>query len=373
MLRIIIIITILLFSNHSIANSFVTAAKSAVLVDFETGDVLFEKDAYQKMEPSSMSKLMTLYVLFEKLKNGDIALDSKFAVSENAWRKQGSRMFLELNSRVAVEDLIRGIVIHSGNDACITVAEGLMGSEAVFADYMNEKAKELGMNSSSFKNSTGWPDEGHLMSPYDLAILSMRIVKDFPEYLPYFSEKEFTYSGIKQPNRNSLLGLNIGVDGLKTGHTEIAGYGVAATAIQQGRRLIVVVNGLNSNSARTIEAEKLLQFGFLRFANLVIPTGKIIEKVKIVNGLEDEIAVELQEAVKISLEKEMLKKAKVTVKVSSMNPAPIEKGQVLGQVTIEIPGSEKQVVKNLIATKSVEEVSFIVRKFRALKNMIFGK
>ena len=238
----------LLFSVSS--QAFETKATNALLLDADTGTVLFEKDADIPMPPASMSKLMTVYVLFEALKNGRLSMEDEFVVSENAWRiggaaSGGSTMFLNPGEKVKIKDLLRGIIIQSGNDACITVAENLAGSETAFAEILNEKAKELGLTGSSFKNATGLPDPQHRMTARDLAKLAQVLIQKFPEYYSIFSEKEFTYNGIKQDNRNPLLYRVGGADGLKTGHTIESGYGLTgALKTTDGRRLVVIVNGL---------------------------------------------------------------------------------------------------------------------------------
>ena len=223
-----------------------TQAEEAFLVDFQTGAVLLDKNADVRMPPSSMSKMMTAYMVFERLKDGRLSLDDELPVSEKAWRKGGSKMFVEVGDQVRVEDLLRGVIVQSGNDACIVLAEGLAGSEEAFAEQMTAKGREIGLTGSNFTNATGWPDENHYVTARDLATLAERIIVDHPEYYHYYSEKEFTWNDIRQGNRNPLLYRNVGADGLKTGHTEAAGYGLTASAMQNGRRLLLVVNGLPS-------------------------------------------------------------------------------------------------------------------------------
>ncbi|MBT7511641.1 MAG: D-alanyl-D-alanine carboxypeptidase, partial [Rhodospirillaceae bacterium] len=227
----------------SSAQAIETIAKSAIIIEVATGETLMAKDADAPMAPASMSKLMTLYMLFERLKDGSLSLDDTFRVSDNAWRKGGAKsgsstMFLSPRKRVKVEDLIRGIIVQSGNDACIVVAEGLSGSEAGFAVEMTERAREIGLASSTFRNATGWPDPEHRMTPRDLATLGQRLIEKFPEYYRFFKETEFTYGGIRQMNRNPLLYKEMGADGLKTGHTQESGFGLTASAIRNGRRLV---------------------------------------------------------------------------------------------------------------------------------------
>ncbi len=252
-----------------------TIATAAIMIDATTGAVLFEKAADVPMAPASMSKIMTVYSVFERLRNASLFLDDTFWVSENAWRKGGARsggstMFLLPGKQVRVEDLLRGIIVQSGNDACIVVAEALASSELTFAEQLTERGRELGLTASTFRNSTGWPDPEHIMTPRDLATLALRTINDFPEYYHYYAEQAFKYNGIRQLNRNPLLYSSIGVDGLKTGHTKESGYGLTASAVRADRRLILVVNGLPSRKARRTESNRLLDWGFREFGNYAL-------------------------------------------------------------------------------------------------------
>ena len=265
---------LLIFLLFIIKTSFVqaieTPAEQAILYDYETKSVLFEKNSDELMSPSSMSKIMTIYYLFKKIKDGEISIDDEFEVSKKAWKKGGSKMFVNLKSMVRVEDLIRGIIVQSGNDACIVVAEGISGSEKIFADELNELANEIGLENSNFTNSTGWPDKKHLMTVNDLLKLTVRTIEDFPDLYRYYSEKEFTYNNIKQLNRNPLLFRPIGSDGLKTGHTSLGGYGLVATVKNKDRRLILVLNGLKSSAQRSKESERLMKIGFNQFKSIKV-------------------------------------------------------------------------------------------------------
>ena len=248
------------------AQAFETAAKAAIILDSRTGVVLFEKNADERMPPASMSKLMTAYMIFDQLKGGRLKLDDEVLVSERAWKMGGSQMFVKVGDRVKVEDLIRGIIIQSGNDACVTMAEAIAGSEEEFARQMTEKAKEIGLTNSTFANATGLDAPDHLMTVRDLAMLARRIITDFPEYFKYYSEREFEYGGIRQPNRNPLLQAGVpGVDGMKTGFTDGSGYGLVATAKRDDRRVITVMAGLQSAGQRRTEGERLLEYGFREF------------------------------------------------------------------------------------------------------------
>ena len=258
----------------SFVQAIETPAAQGILYDYETKSVIFEKNADELMSPSSMSKIMTIYYLFKKIKDGEISLDDEFEVSEKAWKKGGSKMFVNLKSKVRVEDLIRGIIVQSGNDACIVVAEGISGSEDVFSEELNELASEIGLENSNFTNSTGWPDKKHLTTVNDLLKLTIRTIEDFPNLYSYYSEKEFTYNNIKQLNRNPLLFKTIGSDGLKTGHTSLGGYGLVATVKNKDRRLILVLNGLKSSAQRSKESERLMKIGFRQYTNIKVGEGK---------------------------------------------------------------------------------------------------
>jgi D-alanyl-D-alanine carboxypeptidase (penicillin-binding protein 5/6) len=239
-----------------------TAAKFALLVDYDTGAVLLNKNADERMYPSSMTKMLTAYMIFDKLKKGDIKLDDELVVSEKAWRQQGSKMFVPLGAKVKIEDLLRGVIIQSGNDACIVLAEGLSGSQEAFAEEMNKWAKQLGLRDSNFRNPDGWPDPDHYSTARDLATIAIRTIRDFPEYYKYYGEREYTFNGIKQGNRNPLLYQNFGADGLKTGHTDGGGYGVTASAVRDGRRLVLVLNGMSSMKERAQESQRVMDWGF---------------------------------------------------------------------------------------------------------------
>ena len=239
-----------------------TLATHAIIFDYKTKDILFEKNLHIKTFPASMTKIMTSYIIFDLIKNGNLNLDDKFTVSEKAYKKGGSRMFLELNSKVTVKDLLYGVIVQSGNDASIVLAENISVTEGGFADLMNEYAKKIGMKNTNFVNSSGWPHPNHYSTMYDLAILSAAIINDFPNLYNIFAKKEFTYNGIRQPNRNSLLKYYEGVDGLKTGYVRDSGYGIVVSTLKDDRRIILAINGLESSKSRINESEKLLNWAF---------------------------------------------------------------------------------------------------------------
>jgi len=374
-LSILFVVMVFAAGQVAYANNFDTKADFAYLYDYNTDTVLLDKNGEMPMAPSSMTKLMTLYILFASIERGDITLDTKFPVSEKAWRKGGSKMFVKEGDDISVEDLIRGIIIQSGNDACIVVAEGLAGSEAAFAEDMNFIAEQIGMTDSHFKNSTGWPDEEHVMSAKDLVTLSKHLIEDFPEHYKYFAEKEFTYSKITQPNRNRLLYRNIGADGLKTGHTEIAGYGITASAEQKGRRLILVVNGLNSDKARISESERLLRHGFRDFKNITLyKKGDIVDSAEVWGGSEKSVGLEVAEDLEMTVAKRVSQRAGVRLIVSYDSPIPasIKKGDKLASLIIK---KEDDVIREvpLVAANDVNKLSFFGRFMRVPSQIFSGE
>ncbi len=351
---------------------FETEAKAAFLIDLETDQVLFEKNADRQVPPASMSKLMTAYMVLEQLKDGRLKMEDTLPISEKAWKKGGSKMFVEVGKRARVDDLLRGIIILSGNDACIVVAEGLAGSEENFARDMTLKGREIGLTNSTFKNASGWPDPGHLMTARDLATLARRLIEDFPEYYDIFSERDFEYSDIRQPNRNLLLGRVPGADGLKTGHTEEAGYGLVASAIRDGRRLISVAAGLDSADARALENERMLEYGFRRFRNYSLMTkGQAIDHASVWLGREPTVPLIVDQDVTISMSAKARRALKVKLVYETPVPAPIIAGDQLASIRIEAPGVAVQEVP-VFAGGDVEKADFVGRVTGALEYLIFG-
>ncbi len=366
-------LTLILTENLVLAQNLETKAPHAFLIDVDTDTVLFEKQSDIPMPPASMSKLMTVYMVLEKLKAGKLSLNDRFVVSEKAWRKGGSKMFVRVNKRVSVRDLLKGIIIQSGNDACIVIAEGLAGSEDIFSDEMTKKAKEIGLKNSVFLNSTGWPADGHFMSARDLALLAKKIISDFPEYYPMFAEKTFTFSKIKQGNRNPLLYRNIGADGLKTGHTEASGYGLVASTIRKGRRLILVVNGLASARERASESARLLDWGYRE-----TKTYKLFEKESIVSnadvwlGDEPVVPLVIDNEVAITMSRSARKGMKAKIIFNNPVAAPIKKGDNLGHVIITGVGP-KDLKIPVSAGRTVNRLGYIGRITSAAKYLLFGK
>lgn len=359
------------------ASAIETAAKNAVVMDFETGQYLYAKDHQKMIPPASMSKLMTIYMIFEKLKDGSLSPEDTFTVSENAWRKGGaasgsSTMFLKIGEKVSVNDLIQGIIVQSGNDACIVAAENIAGSEEDFAAEMQKKARQLGLNHSSFANSTGWPHPDQKMSVEDLAKLARILLSEFPEYYHIFSEKTFTHNNIKQGNRNPLLYSMNNADGLKTGHTEEAGFGLVASAKQGNRRLIEVMGGLASNKERSVEAEKLMSWGFREFANYTLfKKDQIIAEVPVWQGRQEDVNLVIGENVRRTLKKSSANKVMMTAVYNKPIVAPVKKGDQLGVVKINIPGQPDLEVP-LYAQNNVERLGILGRVINNLRYILFG-
>lgn len=351
-----------------------TEAKQAIIVDYGTGAILFEKNADERMPTSSMSKTMTLYMVFDALKKGTVKLDDTFVVSEKAWRMGGSKMFVELNSRIGVEDLVRGVSIQSGNDATIVLAEGLAGTEEAFASASTAKAKELGMLNTHFINASGWPDPMHYSTARDLATLGAAMVRDFPDYYHYLGEKEFTYHKIVQHNRNPLLYRNVGADGIKTGHTEEAGYGLIGSGVSsEGRRVVLVVNGLPSDSARAQESARLMEWALSGFTNkTVAKAGQVVTEAKVVYGKETKVGLGVANDAVLTLPKMMTEKMKVEAVYQGPLIAPIANGQQVGKLVVSIPGQQTPLELPLVATQEVKEQGLFSKVFSKIGIMIFG-
>jgi len=343
------------------AHAFDTRATAALVVDYDTGTVLLEKNADIPLPPASMSKLMTLNMLFEALQEGRLRLDSKFRVSTKAWQMGGSKMFVKEGDSIAVEDLIRGIIIQSGNDACVVVAEGLAGSEAEFANRMTKRARKLGMENSIFANSTGWPHPDHRMSAKDLVTLATHLIRDFPEYYPYFAEDSFEWAEIVQANRNPLLQMDIGADGLKTGHTEEAGYGLVGSAMQDGRRVVYVIMGLGSTSERAQEGERVVSWAFREFTKeTLFSKNQVISVADVWLGAADNVGLVPSSELSILVPYSSRDEVEATVVYEGPIEAPITAGDQIARLNISIPGLSDQSYP-LVAADTVDRGGFLKR------------
>ncbi|GGE91079.1 penicillin-binding protein [Kangiella profundi] len=348
-------------------------ARSYLLMDYDTGQIIMQDNADQKLPPASLTKMMTSYIIGDELHNGNLKLDDKVLISENAWAqnpklKGGSLMFIEVNKYVTVEDLYRGIIIQSGNDASIAMAEHIAGTEEAFADLMNQYAAKLGMKDTHFENSTGWPAEGHVTTARDLAILARALIRDFPEDYAIYAEQEFTYNGIKQRNRNELLSdPTLNVDGLKTGHTEEAGYCLVSSAEKEGMRLISVVMGTDSEAERASETRKLLNYGFRFYTNIKpFKAGQSLRTARVWKGEEEEVKVGLAQDAALTLLKSQKDQIQANYTIQSQLIAPIRRGQVVGEVFFKV-GDEEIKRMPLVALDNVEEAGFFGRMWDSMK------
>jgi len=348
-----------------------SAAKYALVMDFNTGATLLDKEGDAAMPPSSMTKLMTAYIVYGLLKAGRFTLQQDLPVSDRAWKMQGSKMFVPQGGSVKIEDLIRGMIVQSGNDACVVLAEAVAGSEEGFADLMNQKAKELGLVNSTFRNSTGWPDANQQMSCRDIAKLARRLITDFPEYYKYDNEKSFKYNGIEQPNRNPLVQKGI-ADGLKTGHTDAGGYGLVASAQRGGRRVIVVANGMNSMKQRAEESERLLEWSFREFENVTLFTaGDTVDNAKVWLGARPTVPLVGGKDLVLTMPRQWRKSAKIAVEYVNPVPAPVNRGDVLGKLTVAGQGVPAMEVP-LLAGADVPRLGVPGRAMAVMSRYILG-
>jgi len=368
-----------LFTAPALAQTddFQTEATHAVVMDYDTGAVLYDKNAHEPTPPASMAKMMTAHLIFDAIKAGQLSLDQEFTVSVNAWKKGGaatggSTMFLEPNMKVKVSDLLRGVIVQSGNDASIVLAEGLAGSEDLFASRMNEEAARLGMKDSVFKTATGLPDPEQHVTMYDLALLARSTIHDYPQYYEIYSEKSFTYNGIKQGNRNPLLYKDLGVDGLKTGHTEDSGYGLTASAVRNGRRLIVAFNGTKSMNDRSSVGQALLGYGFLNFDNYKLFTaGESVGDVHVWLGDVPTVPLVVDKDVLLTLKRTDRRSMKVTAVYDEPVPAPIRKGDVVGKIHIDFTDHDDIDVP-LVAGADAGGLGPVAKVGAAVRYLIFG-
>ncbi len=341
----------------------------ALLVDYETGRILLEKNASEQLEPVSMTKIMTAYMVMKALDEGRIKPTSLVTISSSARKieKGSSDMFLEVGDQVPVEDLLKGLIIASGNDAAIALAEFLSGTQSAFSADMTHVAKEMGCTQTEFKNASGLPEEGHKTTAHDLLIMSKRTLEDFPKWYGIYKELNFTYRGITQPNRNVLLQKNIGCDGVKTGHAESPGYGMVASAVQNGRRLFLVVAGLRSMKQRADEAYRLFQWGFGTFGNYtIVPKNKPIIELPVRYSSQEMVEVEPKYHV-LTLHRNRIDQAKAVIKYQSALEAPLKAGDQVGEVTVTHPDWNEPVIIPLVVKKDVPRSFFLSRMGQTLR------
>lgn len=349
-----------------------TLAKQAFMVDFDTGTVLYDKDADVKMPTSSMSKVLTTIVAMEAIKQGKLSWEQELPVSEKAWRTQGSKMFVDINTPVSVKDLIHGVVIQSGNDACIVLAEGIAGSEEAFAELLNQEAAKIGMKNSHFVTSSGLPDPEHYSTARDLATMSAYLIRNFPDEYKLHALHDFTYNNIKQGNRNPLLYSYPGADGVKTGHTEIAGYGLIGSAVMNGRRIILVINGTDSMQARADESRKLMDWGLRNFKNVdVAKKDQVYAEAPVILGKVKTVPLTVAQNSKMTLPAMANGSVKIQAVYNAPLKAPVKAGDVAGKLVIEVQGGAKSEIP-LIAKANVEPAGFFARMVEKLLIRIVG-
>ena len=367
-LYILILVNSVVNANTSI--SFITQAKQAILIDAINGQILFEYNSNELMPPSSMTKIMTTYLAFEALKNNTLNLTDQFTTSAKAWKMQGSKMFLNYGDTVSVDNLLKGIIVQSGNDACIVLAEGMYGDESIFVQKMNLKAVELGMMQTNFLNTSGWPDLQHLTTAKDLSKLAIALISDFPEYYNYHQISQFTYGNIIQHNRNTLLG-KMGVDGIKTGHTEAGGYGIVLSAVNKGKQLIAVINGLSSDKMRSQEGEKILNYGFNAFNYFNITTPQdILYKTTVQYGVKPLVGMTVKDNFVILANSDN-KKISCILEYQATVKAPIYQGDRLGVLKCEIPNIFTETLEvEVIAAEDVQKANFIQKLWHNINLLI---
>lgn len=354
------------------AASVETKAEFALIMDHKTGAVLYEKNADQPTAPASMSKLMTAAIVFEKLKTGSLSLEDAFSVSVKAWRMEGSKMWVREGTEIPVKDLLRGVIVQSGNDACIVIAENISGSEEAFAELMTQKAREWGMNNSTFANASGWPHPDHKMSMRDLGVLTRKIITDYPEYYALFSEREFTWENIRQSNRNPLLAAFEGADGLKTGHTEESGFGVVGSATKDGVRRIVVLNGLETSKERTREARRMMLIAFNDFEEKTLfKAGDIVGDAKVFGGKAAGVPLITRDEVSIIAHRSELDKIKAAFFYEGPVAAPVQEAQQIGYLTVNLPAGGARDYP-LFAGRRVSETG-VIGRIGLAAGRLFGK
>ena len=348
-------------------------AKQVIIYDHEADEVLFEKNADQIMKPASMAKVMTAYIIFDKLKDQSLQMSDTFLVSNRAWRMGGSRSFLELNTNVSIKDLLLGLIVQSGNDAAVVLAEGVSGEEEAFAREMNRYAKILGMNNTYFTNATGWPHPDLKTTSRDLIILTRNIINNFPKLYELFNEKIFTYNNIKQSNRNPLLYSMNGADGLKTGHTNESGYGLIGSVKKNNRRVSIVINGLNSKKKRTFESKRLFNIVFRETALLsLFNDKKSLAKANVWLGKKPQVNLVAEKAFKKIISPLELNKTKIKIQWQDPISAPIAKGDKVGNIFIDIPGKEL-IKQNIVSSQSIDTMSTFMKAKSILMYLLYGE
>ena len=349
-----------------------TQASHALIVEVETGAVLLDKNGEEHMPPASMAKMMTIYTVFSMLKDGKAKMSDELPVSEDAWRTGGSKMFVPLGGKISIDDLLHGAIIQSGNDACVVLAQGLAGSVEAFVDLMNQKAKEIGLKDSHFANVDGLPDPNEWMTAQDLATLAIRTIKDFPEYYKMYSQLDFTFNGIKQGNRNPLLYKDMGADGLKTGHTEEAGYSLAASLIRNGRRIVMVLGGLPTMKARAEESERLADWAFREFNDYrLFAAGETVDDAQVWLGGAARVPLTVAKDLVVTLSRKGRQQMQVAVQYNSPLAAPVQKGQTVGKIVVSAPDASPAEMP-LVAAANVARMDTVGRIATLAGYLVWG-
>jgi D-alanyl-D-alanine carboxypeptidase (penicillin-binding protein 5/6) len=360
------------FGGHVMAAPISTRAQQALLIDLTTDTVLLDKNADQMMYPSSMSKLMTVYLAFQKIRDGSLRWDDSFLISKKAWKTGGSKMFLEVNTRVGLRDLLQGIITQSGNDACIVLAEGVAGSEEAYVERMNAVAKDMGLKNTHFANVTGLPNPQHYSTARDLSIIARKILTEFPDFYPMYGVREFTYGGITQPNRNPLLGKMVGADGMKTGQTDAGGHGLVASVMRNGRRLLLVVNGLPSDTARAEDATNLLEWGFREFTNVtVVKKDAVVAEADVWLGNPARVPLLAGSDLTLTLSRAQAKNLTAKAVFSMPLPADLKAGAVVGKILIT-GAADRALEVPLILAKDTDAMHGPARVFEAFRYLLWG-
>ena len=375
--RILLALSFLTVGSSIQANDHITTvAEYAHIIDFDSNRVLLSKNADSPMKPASMAKIMTMYIVFSLISEGSLSLEDEFLVSEKAWKMGGSRSFLDVGTRVSIEELINGIAVQSGNDAAVVIAEGISGSEEAFSDEMNSFAKKLGLNDTNFTNSTGWPDDNLITTARDLATLTAALIRDFPSetyplLYPVFAKTNYTYNNIKQGNRNPLINKSPGADGLKTGHTKESGYGLVGSANRNGQRVIMVLNGMKSKKQRALESNRLMDFMFREFRKYTFyREGEIVSTANVWLGKEAKIPLVLETELSRVLSRSERSNTKITINYDDPIQAPLSFGDEVGTLWLEVNSVREEIP--IIAGKDVGQLPILNRVTEAIKYLIFG-
>lgn len=372
-IKLLLLIVVPFLANLAFAQAPIkTNATSMFLIDLDSNEVMFSKNSNERFTPASLTKLMTSYILFDNIKNNFVKLDDLVTISENAWRMKGSRSFLEVRSKVTIETLLKGLIVQSGNDAAVAIAEHIAGSESNFAEIMNDTAKSLGMLDSNFVNASGWPHSNQFSTVRDIATLASAIIKNFPQFYSYYNIRAFSHNNISQKNRNPLLYMNIGADGIKTGYTEESGYSLAASAVKNNRRILTVLTGLNSEAERAREGARIVRIAFSDWQQInSYKVGDNVASIPVIGSDVKSINITVEKDAIFLIPKVIRSKVKLQISYQSPIIAPITKGQNLGSLTLSMPDGKDKII-NLVATQDATNLGLIDRVIDNVNFILFG-